>query len=59
MCVNRASDHVSFERIGIAAARIGSVPYDEYHSSKDVPRVVDPRQLKRSGQVVWTWLRGL
>ena len=58
-CVNRASDHVSFERVGIAAARIGSVPYDQYHSSKDVPRVVDPRQLGRSATVVWTWLRAL
>ncbi|WP_353508986.1 M28 family metallopeptidase [Intrasporangium sp.] len=57
-CVNRASDHVSFERVGIAAARIGSVPYDQYHSSKDVSRVVDPRQLGRSATVVWTWLRG-
>ena len=58
-CVNRASDHVSFERVGIAAARIGSVPYDQYHSSRDVPRVVDPRQLGRSATVVWTWLRRL
>lgn len=58
-CVNRASDHVSFERVGIAAARIGSVPYDQYHSSRDVSRVVDPDQLGRSGTVVWTWLRSL
>ena len=58
-CVNRASDHVSFEQVGIAAARIGSVPYDQYHSSKDVPGVVDARQLGRSATVVWTWLRGL
>ena len=58
-CVNRASDHVSFERVGIKAARIGSVPYDQYHSSRDVPRVVDARQLGRSGTVVWTWLRAL
>ena len=58
-CVNRASDHVSFERVGIAAARIGSVPYDQYHSSKDVAGVVDPVQLGRSGSVVWTWLHVL
>ncbi|HEX5969401.1 MAG TPA: M20/M25/M40 family metallo-hydrolase [Intrasporangium sp.] len=58
-CVNRASDHVSFERVGIAAARIGSVPYDQYHSSADKARVVDRRQLGRSATVVWTWLRGL
>jgi Zn-dependent M28 family amino/carboxypeptidase len=58
-CVNRASDHVSFERVGIGAARIGSIPYDEYHSKDDVARVVDPRQLRRSGTVVWTWLRSL
>ncbi|MDV3221292.1 M28 family metallopeptidase [Intrasporangium sp.] len=58
-CVNRASDHVSFERVGIPAARIGSVPYDAYHSSADRPAVVDPSQLRRSGNVVWTWLRSL
>lgn len=58
-CVNRASDHVSFERVGVPAARIGSVPYDAYHSSADRTSVVDPAQLRRSGTVVWTWLRSL
>jgi Zn-dependent M28 family amino/carboxypeptidase len=58
-CVNRASDHVSFEREGIPAARIGSVPYDEYHSKDDTARTVDRRQLGRSASVVWTWLRSL
>lgn len=58
-CVNRASDHVSFERAEIPSARIGSVPYGAYHSSADRPRVVDSDQLRRSGDVVWTWLRTL
>lgn len=56
-CRNRASDHVSFESVGIPAARLGSVPYPAYHSARDVPRVVDLRQLERTGAVVWSWLR--
>ena len=58
-CTNRASDHVSFEAVGIPAARLGSVPYAAYHSARDVPSVVDRRQLARSGAVVWAWLRSL
>ncbi|GAB3876192.1 hypothetical protein GCM10028802_13660 [Terrabacter terrigena] len=58
-CTNRASDHVSFERVGIPAARLGSVPYAAYHSAGDVPSVVDRRQLARSGAVVLAWLRSL
>lgn len=58
-CTNRASDHVSFEAVGIPAARIGSVPYPAYHSERDVPSVVDRRQLARSGAVVWAWIRSL
>jgi Zn-dependent M28 family amino/carboxypeptidase len=58
-CTNRASDHVSFERVGIPAARIGSVPYAAYHSAGDVPSVVDRGQLGRSGAVLWAWIRSL
>lgn len=58
-CTNRASDHVSFARVGIPAARLGSVPYAAYHSAADVPAVVDARQLTRSGAVVWAWVRAL
>jgi Zn-dependent M28 family amino/carboxypeptidase len=58
-CHNRASDHVSFEAVGVPVARLGSVPYAAYHSSADVPSVVDRRQLARSGNVVWAWLRSL
>jgi Zn-dependent M28 family amino/carboxypeptidase len=58
-CTNRASDHVSFEAVGIPAARVGSVPYAAYHSAHDVPSVVDRRQLARSGAVVWAWIRSL
>ncbi|WP_156023024.1 M28 family metallopeptidase [Terracoccus sp. 273MFTsu3.1] len=58
-CLNRASDHVSFERVGIPAVRIGSVPYAAYHSSTDVPAVVDRGQLARSGAVLWAWIRSL
>lgn len=55
-CENRASDHWSFEKADVAAARLGSVPYPEYHSSRDRPDVVDPTQLERVGTIVWHWL---
>lgn len=58
-CRNRASDHVSFEAVGIPAARVGSVPYGAYHSARDVPTVIDRRQLGRTGSVVWAWLHSL
>lgn len=57
-CVDRASDHWSFDRAGLPAARLGSTPYAGYHSAADLPRVVRPRQLERVGRVVWTWLAG-
>jgi Peptidase family M28 len=58
-CENRASDHWSFEKADIPAARLGSVPYGGYHSPGDRPSVVDPDQLDRVGTVVWQWLQGL
>ncbi|WP_203417381.1 M28 family metallopeptidase, partial [Jiangella ureilytica] len=55
-CENRSSDHWSFEKADLPSARLGSVPYDGYHSPGDVPAVVDPAQLDRVGTVVWAWL---
>jgi hypothetical protein len=55
-CENRASDHWSFEKADIPAARLGSVPYAGYHSSRDRPGVVDQEQLERVGDIVWQWL---
>ncbi len=55
-CENRSSDHWSYERAGLPAVRIGSVPYPEYHSRRDLPAVVDRRQLDRVGRLVWAWL---
>ena len=37
-------------------ARLGSTSYPEYHSPADLPRVVDPRQLTRTGRLLWAWL---
>ena len=54
---NRASDHRSFERENLRAARIGSIPFAAYHSARDLPRVVDDRQLERVGAIMTTWLR--
>jgi hypothetical protein len=55
-CVNRSSDHWSFARAGLPAARLGSTPYGGYHSAQDLPRVVDPAQLGRTGRLLGAWL---
>jgi Zn-dependent M28 family amino/carboxypeptidase len=54
---NRASDHWSFERNDLPAARLGSIPYAAYHSARDLPGVVDRRQLERVGAIMTAWLR--
>jgi Peptidase family M28 len=58
-CENRTSDHWSYEKAGMPAVRIGSVPYAGYHSRGDVPSVVSRRQLDRVGRLVWEWLGSL
>ena len=55
-CENQTSDHWSFEKAGLAAARVGGTSYAEYHSAADLPTVVDPAQLDRVGRLVWEWL---
>ncbi|NYE37900.1 hypothetical protein F4692_003045 [Nocardioides cavernae] len=52
----RSSDHWSFVRAGIPAARLGSTPYAGYHSAGDVPAVVAPAQLERTGRLLLAWL---
>ena len=54
--VNQSSDHWSFERGGLPAARLGSTAYPEYHSEGDRPPVVQPRQLKRVGELAWEFI---
>jgi Zn-dependent M28 family amino/carboxypeptidase len=54
---NRSSDHWSFEKAGLAAVRLGSTPYPQYHSSRDRIGVIDRAQLARTGRVAWEWLR--
>lgn len=54
---NRASDHWSFERAGLPAARIGSTPYPEYHSAADRIEVVSRRQLSRVARLLTEALR--
>jgi aminopeptidase YwaD len=53
----RSSDHWSFVQEGLPGARLGSTPYAEYHSSSDLPPVVDRTQLRRTARVVVSWLR--
>lgn len=55
-CTNLTSDHWSYAKAGVAAVRLGGIPYAGYHSPADVPRVVDQRQLDRAGRTVWAWL---
>ena len=54
---NRASDHWSFERDNLPASRVGSIPYAAYHSARDLPKVVDRRQLERVGAIMTAWLQ--
>ena len=56
-CEDRASDHWSFERAGLSAVRLGSVPYAGYHSAQDRPHYVDRRQVRRVGRIMWRWLQ--
>lgn len=56
-CENTASDHWSFEKADLTVARLGSISYAAYHSAQDRPQVVNPRQLGRTGRVIWEWLR--
>ena len=53
----RSSDHWSFARVGLPGVRLGSTSYAEYHSSGDIPTVVDPAQLDRTARIVVAWLR--
>ncbi|QBR90919.1 M28 family metallopeptidase [Nocardioides euryhalodurans] len=53
---SRSSDHWSFVRDGLPAARLGSTSYAAYHSPDDVPAVVDRAQLQRTGRIVLAWL---
>lgn len=56
-CDNQSSDHWSFDKAGLPAARIGGTSYAGYHSAADLPSVIVPSQLVRVGRVVWEWLR--
>lgn len=54
--LSRSSDHWSFVRAGLPGARLGSTPYAGYHSAADVPDVVQPDQLARTGRLLLAWL---
>ncbi len=56
-CELTTSDHWSFEKAGFTVARLGSTPYAGYHSEADRPRVINPRQLGRTGRLAWAWLQ--
>ncbi len=52
----RSSDHWSFVRAGLPAARLGSTSYAAYHSPADRPAVVNRAQLERTGRLLLAWL---
>ncbi|RYB90939.1 Zn-dependent exopeptidase M28 [Nocardioides glacieisoli] len=52
----RSSDHWSFVRAGLPGARLGSTSYAAYHDASDVPSVVSPAQLERTGRLLLEWL---
>ena len=52
----RSSDHWSFVREGLPGARLGSTSYAAYHDASDVPAVVSPAQLARTGRLLLAWL---
>ncbi|GAA5130420.1 hypothetical protein GCM10023339_60820 [Alloalcanivorax gelatiniphagus] len=52
----RSSDHWSFVRDGLPGARLGSTSYAAYHDPGDVPSVVSPAQLERTGRLLLAWL---
>ncbi|GAA5141453.1 hypothetical protein GCM10023340_03210 [Nocardioides marinquilinus] len=52
----RSSDHWSFVRDGLPAARLGSTPYAGYHSEGDTADVVSRAQLDRVGRLMAAWL---
>ena len=56
-CELTTSDHWSYAKAGMPAARLGSVEYDAYHTRRDTFGVVDRRQLDRVGDVMWSWLQ--
>jgi hypothetical protein len=55
-CENRTSDHWPFEKAGETVARVGGNDSPGYHSPRDRPSTVSPRQLHRVGAVLAEWL---
>lgn len=53
---SRSSDHWSFVRAELPAARLGSTSYAGYHSAADVPAVVSRAQLRRVGRLTLAWV---
>ena len=56
-CDNRTSDHWPFEKAGETVARVGGNDSPGYHSPRDRPATVSPRQLHRVGRMMVAWLR--
>ena len=55
---NRGSDHWSFEKAGIPAARVGGHGYAGYHNANYKPNLISRPQLTRTAALVWAYLSG-
>lgn len=56
---NTASDHWSFEKAGVPAARLGGNAFAGYHSAADRVDQIDPPTLRLNGRIAWTWLTSI
>jgi len=56
--LNQSSDHWQFVQAGMPGVRLGSTPYAAYHSAGDLPGVIKPEQLTRTGRLLLAWLAG-
>lgn len=53
---NTASDHWSFEKADVPAARLGGNAFAGYHSEADQPDQVRSDTLGLNGRIAWAWL---
>lgn len=52
-CTSRASDHLSFEEVGLPAVVVGGRAYSEYHTSRDRPSVLRLDTIAAAVRLTW------
>lgn len=58
-CVNRTSDHWSFERNGLPGVRLLGADDPDYHTARDRMRVLERDQLERVATLAWRTIKQL